>query len=175
MAQLLLTPAAALFVSQAHHLLDLRKAPWLPKSILPELTNPFRCREWTKPSEQLLLSRRQHPHPRGDDRERMTRARQAAEALFTPKRQITEQLVSDSALADQSARKPRVLATSPTALIHHEEVEAPVSSQQQTAPEVPRSQFARIRALVKYGMKPPQVAEVYGVAIGAIEAILRKA
>ena len=87
----------------------------------------------------------------------------------------TEQLVSDSHFADQSARKPRVLATSPRALIHHEEVEAPVSSQQQTAPEVPRSQFARIRALVKYGMKPPQVAEVYGVAIGAIEAILRKA
>src|SRR5271156_216568 len=85
MAQLLLTPAAAaLFVSQAHHLLDLRKAPWLPKSILLELTNAFRCREWTKPSEQLLLSRRQHPHPRGDDRARMTRARQAAEALFTP-------------------------------------------------------------------------------------------
>jgi hypothetical protein len=123
-----------------------------------------------------LLSRRQYPHPRGDDRERITRARQAAEALFTPKPQITEQLASDSPRADQSARKPRVLATSPpTAPIRREEVEAPVSSQQQMAPEIPRSQFARIRTLVNYGMKPPQVAEVYGVPIDAIKSVLRKA
>ena len=122
-----------------------------------------------------MLSRRQHPHPRGNDRERITRARQAAEALFTPKRQITEQLVSDSPPADQSASQPRVLATSPPAPIRLEEVEAPSSSQPQTAPEIMRSQFARIRALVKYGMKPPQVAEVYGVAVGVIEDILRKA
>jgi hypothetical protein len=70
---------------------------------------------------------------------------------------------------------PRVLATSPPAPIRLEEVEAPVSSQPQTAPEIMRSQFARIRALVKYGMKPPQVAEVYGVGVGVIEDILRKA
>jgi hypothetical protein len=102
------------------------------------------------------------------------RARQAAEALFTPKRQITEQH-TDSSRTDQSARKPKVLATSPTAPLRHEEVEAPANSQQQTRPEIPRSQFARIRALVKYGMKPPQVAELYGVAIGAIQSVLRKA
>jgi len=123
-----------------------------------------------------LLDRWQRrPHPRGDDRERITRARQAAEALFTPKRQITEQLVSDSPPADQSARKRRVLATAPTAPIRHQEVEAPVSSLQETAPEIPRSQFARIRTWVKYGMKPPQVAEIYGVTIGAIDSILHKA
>jgi len=120
-----------------------------------------------------LLSR-QHPHPRGDDRERITRARQAAEALFTPKRQITQQSVSDSPPTEQSARKPRVLATSPTMPIRHEEVEAPAGSEQQTAPVIPKSQFARIRALVKYGMNPPQVAELYGVAISTIESILRK-
>jgi hypothetical protein len=97
------------------------------------------------------------------------RARQAAEALFTPKRQITERLVSHSPPADQPTRKPRVLATSPAAPI-----EAPAGSQQRT-PEIPRSQFARIRTLVKFGMRPPQVAELYGVAIGAIETILRKA
>ena len=62
-----------------------------------------------------MLSQWQQPYPRGDDRERTTRARQAAEALFTPKRQITEQSVSDSLpSADQSARKPRVLAISST-------------------------------------------------------------
>ena len=125
-----------------------------------------------KPSEEILPSR-YHPHPRGDDRERIRRARQEAEALFTPKPQITEQ-VSDSPPADQSARKPRVLAISRTEPIRHEEVEATASPHQQTAPEIPRSQFARIRALATYGMSPAQVAEVYGVAIGAIQSILHK-
>jgi hypothetical protein len=36
-------------------------------------------------------------------------------------------------------------------------------------------EFARIRALVKYGMTVPQVAEAYGVAVGEIARILRKA
>jgi hypothetical protein len=42
------------------------------------------------------------------------------------------------------------------------------------ATEVPSSQFARIRAWVQYGMTPAQVAAVYGVAVGAIERILRQ-
>jgi len=68
---------------------------------------------WINRSEQILLS--QQPHRRGDDRERINRARQTAEALFTPKRQVTEQLVSGFPPADQSARKPRVLGISPSA------------------------------------------------------------
>jgi len=126
-----------------------------------------------KPSEEILLSRH-HPHLRDDDRELIRRARQEAEALFAPKRQITEE-VSDAPPADQSARKPRVLAISPTVPIRPEEAEAPVSSEPQTTPEIPRSQFARIRTLVKYGLSPAQVAEVYGVGVGAIESILRRA
>src|SRR5712671_2648737 len=44
-----------------------------------------------KQSGLLLLNHRQQPHPsRGDDRERIKSARQAAEALFTPKRQPAE-------------------------------------------------------------------------------------
>src|SRR6266446_4654845 len=145
----------------------------LPKVQLAKISeSPFDVAKGST-SEEILLSR-QHPHSRGDDRERITRARQEAEALFTPKRQITEE-VSNSPPADQSARKPRVLATSPPVPIRHEEAKAPVSSEPQTtAPEIPRSQFARIRALVKYGLSPAQVAELYGVAIGAIELILRK-
>jgi site-specific recombinase XerD len=55
-----------------------------------------------------LLDRWQRPPFRGDDRERIRRARQAAEALFTPKRHVTEQSVLDSLPADdQSARKTR--------------------------------------------------------------------
>jgi hypothetical protein len=122
-----------------------------------------------------LLTRWQQPHPRGDNRERMTRARQAAEALFTPKRQITEELVSDSPPADQQAREPRVLGISPAAPIRHEELETPVGAELQTPREIPPSQFSRIRALVKYGMTVSQVAEVYGAGVGDIERILRKA
>jgi hypothetical protein len=40
--------------------------------------------------------------------------------------------------------------------------------------EIPRSQFARIRTLAKYGMTVAQVAKVYGFAVGEIERILRR-
>jgi len=98
--------------------------------------------------------------------------RQAAEALFTPKRRVTEQSASCSL---PSAGKPRVLGVSAVAPVGYEEVEARGGSGRQTMPEILRSQFARIRALVKCGMTVPQVAEVYGVAVGEIERILRKA
>jgi hypothetical protein len=125
-----------------------------------------------------LLSRQQQPHPRGDDRERITRARQAAEALFTSKPPATELLAPDSPTPGdhQSARKPRVLGIiSPAAPVRHEVVEAAVSPEQPATRNIPRSQFARIRTLVKYGMKVAQVAEVYGAAVGEIEHIIRPA
>jgi hypothetical protein len=99
----------------------------------------------------------------------------AAEALFTTKRQITKQSVSDSLPSvDQSVRIPRMLKASSPALVRHEESEAPVASGEQITPEIPRSQFARIRAWVKYGMTTAQVAGVYGVAVDVIERILTK-
>jgi hypothetical protein len=115
-------------------------------------------------------------NPFQDDREHIKRVRQAAEALFTPKPQVTEQAVSDSVpLVDPSGRKPRVLAISPTVPIRREVVETPVSLQPQTMPTVPVPQFARIRTLVKYGMTVPQVAQVYRVAVEEIERILQSA
>jgi hypothetical protein len=78
--------------------------------------------------------------------------------------------------ADQSARKPRVLRIiSPAVPIRHEALEVPVATEPQTTCEIPRSQFVRIRALVKYGMTVAQVAKVYGVAAGEIARILRQA
>jgi hypothetical protein len=106
----------------------------------------------------------------------MTRARQAAEALFTAKPPVSEPSVPDSALADHSARKPRVLRiTSSAAPVRHEQLETPVSREPQTLRQIPRSQFARIRTLVKYGMTGSQVAEVYGVSIAEIAGVLREA
>jgi hypothetical protein len=51
----------------------------------------------------------------------------------------------------------------------------PVIPEPQATREIARSQFARIRTLVKYGMTVAQVAELYGAAVDKIERILRKA
>ena len=122
-----------------------------------------------------MLNHRQQQHDlRGDDRERIPSARQAAEALFTPKRRPVEPSASDPApSAERPARKPRVLAILSPAPVRNEEVAAPVDPEPRTTRQIPRSHHARIRTWVKYGMMIPQVAEVYGVAVGVVERILR--
>lgn len=112
---------------------------------------------------------------RGDDRERITRARQAAEALFTSKSPVSGPLDPASLPADQSAHKPRVLAIAPVASVRREDAETLVIPEPQTKREISRSQFGCIRALVKYGMTVAQIAEVYGAAVSEIERILHKA
>jgi hypothetical protein len=125
-----------------------------------------------------LLSRPQQLKPRGDDPEPITRARLAAEALFTskPPPVSTPTIPASLTTTDRSTRKPRVLPIlSPAAPAHHEERETPAAPEPQTTRALARPQFARIRALVKYGMTVAQVAEVYGAAVSEIERILRKA
>ena len=133
---------------------------------------------WITISEQILLSRRQQIKPRGNDREQITRARQKAEALFASKPQpVSTPAVPESLTpTDRSTRKPRVLPVlSPTAPVRYEELESPAALEPQPMHDIPRSQFGRIRTLVKYGMTVAQVAEVYGAAVSEIERILRKA
>jgi hypothetical protein len=66
----------------------------------------------------------------------------------------------------------KVLSAAP---VGHEEGKAPVDSEQRRTPEIPKSQFARIRTWVEYGMTAAaQVAAVYGVAVDEIEDILRQ-
>ena len=150
----------------------------LPKSDLPTLAN----RQLDKANKsvvrnKILLSTRRHQpsQPRGDDRERIRKARQAAEALFTSQSPVSAPSDPDSPSADQSARKPRVLAIAPIASVRRDEVETPVIPEPQATREIAQSQFARIRTLIKYGMTTAQVAEVYGAAVSEIERILRKA
>ena len=124
----------------------------------------------------MLSTRRHQPsQPRGDDRERISKARQAAEALFTSQAPVSGPSDPDSPPADQSARKPRVLAIEPVPSVRRDEVETPVIPELQATREIARSQFAHIRTLIKYGMTVAQVAEVYGAAVSEIEHILRKA
>jgi hypothetical protein len=127
---------------------SLRKSTRLPDWQLAKINeSPFDSAKWIDRSEQLLLSREPQPHSRDDHRERITRARQAAEALFTPRRQVAEPSVSDSLpSADQPVRKPRVLGISSPAPLRLEEVKAPVAPEPQRAPEIPRSKFARSAA-----------------------------
>jgi hypothetical protein len=96
-----------------------------------------------------------------------------AEALFTSKPPAGTSAVPDVPPAEQSAHKPRVLPViSPPTPVWHDESETPTVPTLPTR-EIPRSQFARIRAWVKYGMTIAQVAQVYSVAAGEIERILR--
>jgi hypothetical protein len=125
-----------------------------------------------------LLSRPQQLKPRGDDPEQITRARQAAEALFTskPPPVSTPTIPASLTTTDRSTRKPRVLPIlSPAAPVRHEERETPAAPEPQTTRGIPRSQFVRLRTLVKYGMTVAQVAKVYGVAADEIARILRQA
>ena len=117
----------------------------------------------------MLSSRPRQPSPRGEDRERTTRAREAAEALFMPKPSAHPSLVREPA---SEIRKPRVLqVVSPAP---DDALEAPPVATAPSAREIRRSEFVRIRAWVKYGMTAAQVAQVYGVAVADIERILRK-
>jgi hypothetical protein len=69
--------------------------------------------------------------PRDDERERITRARRAAEALFTTKRQVTKQSVSAPLPSvSQSEHKPRVLKALSSAPVGREEGNAPVDPKQ---------------------------------------------
>ena len=112
-----------------------------------------------RPAQGPLLNHRQQKrHLRGDDREPIASERQAAEALFTPKRQPVEPSVSDPApSAERSKRKPRVLPMLSPAPVGSKEIAAPVNPEPRTAREIPRSQHARIRTWVDYGMTVPQV------------------
>ena len=102
------------------------------------------------------------------------RARQAAEAFFTPKQDITEQPVP-SAAQEPKSRKPRVLQILASAPIRQEVADASVGPESLTTSEIPIKKPAYLRTLVKYGMSISQVADLYGVPVETIRAMLRKA
>jgi hypothetical protein len=102
-----------------------------------------------------------------DERERWAQARQAAEALFAPKRSVAE-------VPSLSGQEPRDPTTTPPPRQHElfEAVGAPEPPRQRG---IPRAHFARIRTWARYGMTIAQVAAVYGVEADEIARILRKA
>jgi hypothetical protein len=106
--------------------------------------------------------------PLPDDRERIDRARQAAEALFRPKRTAAQPPLAGAGPAPHG---PRILAAAAPA--RPATAAAPPGCD--PAPEIPHTHLTRIRAWLEYGMTVSQVARVYGVAAGEIERLLRQA
>jgi hypothetical protein len=107
-------------------------------------------------------------------RERITRARQAAEALFTAKPPVSVPSVADAA-ADQSPRKPRVLQVTSLPPTPVTEVKASVSVEPASTPSISTAHFAHIRTWMRYGMTIAEVAAVYGLAVDELARILRNA
>lgn len=107
-----------------------------------------------------------------DDRERIARARQAAEALFA---EPPPELPSNS----------RGAGPSPD-LLHPGEVTTATAMPEGTAKLsvdtppptgrsiIPASQVAQMRLWVKYGMTAAQIAKVCGVPVGEVKRVLHK-
>src|ERR1700730_4971718 len=119
-----------------------------------------------------------------NDRERTNRTRQNAEDLFKPKPQTTRADVpnDDSSAEYQPRRQPRIFAIPPVVPMSTTKVEPAAEPKEirrkaidkRGTREVPLSQFGRVRTLTSYGMTPAQVAELYGVAVGEIDRIIRR-
>jgi hypothetical protein len=128
-------------------------------------------------AERILFSPRPL-YPSDDERQRIARAREAAEALFAAKPAAAAPAPAPAGpAAEPAVRKPRVLSVVPP-VPAHPEPPPPAAGRRARRPRprnaVPRSQYARIRTWVEYGMTATEVAGVYGTAVGEIERILRK-
>lgn len=121
-----------------------------------------------------------------NNREKIDRARQAAEDLFKPMQHEAETAspalsAKDAISSGQPARRQPRIFTLPPRMPAGIQAEAPPSPKpirrKAMAPRpangVPPSQIGRVRALTHYGMTPAQVAELYEVTVGEIERIIR--
>jgi len=110
--------------------------------------------------------------------EQVSKAREAAEALFRPKQQaIVEISTGQASAGSEIHRKPRVIPIRPGEP-HRETVEAvakPTSQRgeiQSRIRKIPKSEYGRVRALASYGMTLEQVAALYEVSATQIERIV---
>jgi hypothetical protein len=124
----------------------------------------------------LLNRSPQHLDP-GNHRAPSTGARQAAEALFAPKSkpQRVEPPDREAVPAGERVRTPRVLTITAMVPAPHDEAAVREGAQPPSEHVIPSAHLARIRAWLKYGMTAAQVAEMYGIAAGEVENILRTA
>ena len=120
-----------------------------------------------------------------EDRERIEGARQAAEDLFKPKRDVEPVAGATSAppasVEQHSPRSPRIILIQPvtrTSIAVEAEPPAKPTPEAQSAIvqkrmfQIPESHFGRIRALTSYGKTPGQVSELYKIPIDEVEEII---
>jgi hypothetical protein len=121
-----------------------------------------------------------------NSRERIDRARRAAEDRFKPPHQEAKTASpalppKDTTSTERPAgRKPRIFALPPRAPATTR-TEAPLepkparpkAASKPRTNVVPPSQTGRVRTLTRYGMTPAQVAELYEVTVGEIERIIK--
>jgi hypothetical protein len=110
-----------------------------------------------------------------NSRERIDRARRAAEDLFKPQHQEAETASPTLPPKDATSterptrRQPRIFTLPPPE-------PQPARRKAMAKPRtnvVPPSQTGRVRTLTRYGMTPAQVAELYEVTVGEIERIIK--
>jgi hypothetical protein len=119
-----------------------------------------------------------------NSREKVSRARQAAEDLFKPAHpdaEPTGPAPNGGVPHEQEPRRQPRIFTAPPRLPPSPKVEPAIVVEpvrRRTVPKpptrtVPPSQIGRVRALATYGMTPLQVAELYGVTVAEIDRILK--
>jgi hypothetical protein len=121
-----------------------------------------------------------------NSREKISRARQAAEDLFKRAQpdadaESTGSMPNGHAPHEQEPRRQPRIFIAPPRLPPSPRVEPPVATppirQRAVAKSptrsVPPSQIGRVRTLATYGMTPLQVADLYGVTVAEIDRILK--
>jgi hypothetical protein len=98
--------------------------------------------------------------------EPISKAREAAEALFRPKQQLAvDRSNVPVSMESEIQRTPRIIPI-PVAEPHREAIAKPRTPRRGTGSrihKIPRSEYGRVRALAGYGMTLDQVAALYGV------------
>jgi hypothetical protein len=119
-----------------------------------------------------------------DDREQVNKARDAAEALFRPNKELerteapTSAAVAPLQIEHPAPRTPRIIAMPSTMPAAEEIVERSTEAKPKPKREtrsrakIPASQHDRVRTLALYGMTHVEVAALYGVPLNVIERIV---
>ncbi len=116
----------------------------------------------------------QKPNP-AKASEPVSKAREAAEALFKPRQQLATDPSNGPASTElEIQRKPRIIPI-PAAEPHREAIAKPRTGRREIGSrihKIPKSEYGRVRALAGYGMTLEQVAALYRVPATNIERIV---
>jgi len=115
--------------------------------------------------EKALSKDWQKPNP-AKASEPVSKAREAAEALFKPRQQLATDPSNGPASTELAIqRKPRIIPI-PAAEPHREAIAKPRTGRREIGSrihKIPKSEYGRVRALASHGMTLEQVAALYQV------------